>query len=58
MIKKEILDKKFVRHYSDSNKYIRKVGTDEEYCEAIDLISNNYQYEETEKEMEDGKSSI
>lgn len=58
MIKEEILDNKFIRHYSDSNKYIRKVGADEEYCEAIDLISNNYQYEETEKEIDNGESSI
>ncbi len=52
MVKEEILNDKFVRHYSDDNKYIRKVGTEEIYEEAIDLIGKNYQYEETEKEIE------
>lgn len=58
MIREEILNDKFVKHYSDNNKYIHKIGTDEEYGEAIDLISKNYQYEETEKEIENGESSI
>lgn len=40
------------RTYSDENKYIRKVGTNEEYSEAIDIESAHYQYEETDKEIE------
>lgn len=39
--------------YSDANKYIRKVGTDEVYSEAIDVENSGYTYEETDKEIED-----
>lgn len=39
--------------YSDANKYIRKVGTNEEYSEAIDVENSGYTYEETDKEIED-----
>lgn len=45
--------KNFVKHYSDEHKYIRKVGTDEEYIEAIDLDFVGYRYEETDKVIED-----
>lgn len=41
------------RTYSDTNKYIRKVGTGEEYSEAIDIEGAPYTYEETDKEIED-----
>ena len=40
------------RTYSDENKYIRKVGTNEEYSEAIDIESAPYTYIETDKEIE------
>ena len=40
------------RTYSDANKYIRKVGTDEIYSEAIDIEGAPYEYEETDKEIE------
>ena len=40
------------RTYSDNNKYIRKVGTSEEYSEAIDIEGAPYTYEETDKEIE------
>ena len=43
---------KLYRTYSDENKYIRKVGTDEVYSEAVDIEGVNYQYEETEIEIE------
>ena len=39
--------------YSDANKYIRKVGTTEEYSEAIDVEGSGFTYEETDKEIED-----
>ena len=39
-----------VRTYSNENKYIRKVGTDEMYSEAIDV--KEYEYEETEELIE------
>ena len=41
------------RTYSDANKYIKKVGTNEEYSEAIDIESAGYEYVETDKEIED-----
>lgn len=56
MIVKENLvinGKNFIKHYSNENKIIRKVRTDEEYGEAIDLAYLNYQYEETDKLIEE-----
>ena len=41
------------RTYSNENKYIKKVGTNEEYSEAIDIEGAPYEYEETDKEIED-----
>ena len=43
---------KLFKTYSDQNKYIRKVGTEEEYDIAIDIENAPYTYEETEKEIE------
>jgi hypothetical protein len=40
------------RTYSDENKYIRKVGTNEEYIEAIDIEGAPYEYVETDREIE------
>lgn len=36
------------RTYSDQNLYIKKVGTDEIYSEAIDVENAPYIYEETD----------
>ena len=41
------------RTYSNENKYIRKVGTEEIYSEAIDIEGAPYEYVETDKEIED-----
>lgn len=54
MIKKEYYTTrkdgvKLNRTYSDNNKLIRKVGTDEEYDEAIDVETSQFVYEETDK---------
>lgn len=38
-----------VRTYSDERRYIRKVGTNEVYTDAIDLYQSAYEYEETEE---------
>jgi hypothetical protein len=38
--------------FSDINHYIRKVGTDEVYSEAVDVEGAPYTYEETDKEIE------
>lgn len=49
---------KLYRTYSDTNKYIKKVGTAEEYSEAIDVESAPYKYEETNKEIEQYEEPI
>jgi hypothetical protein len=40
----------FIRHYSDQNLLIRKIGTDEIYTDAMDVL--DYQYEETDMPLE------
>ena len=44
---------KLYKTYSDNNKYIHKIGTEEEYSEAIDIENSGYEYEETDKIIED-----
>lgn len=48
------------RTYSDQSVYIRKVGTEEEYTEAIDVESAPFTYVETDKaiETEDNETII
>ena len=58
MIVREFYDERkdgvnLFRTYSDANKYIKKVGTNEEYSEAIDIEGAPYTYIETDKEIED-----
>lgn len=57
MIVREFYETRFdgvnlYRTYSDANVYIRKVGTDEEYTEAIDIEGAPFTYEETDKPIE------
>lgn len=40
------------RTYSDANKKIRKIGTEEVYSEAIDVIPCIYEYEETDVDID------
>ena len=40
------------RTYSDANVYIHKIGTNEEYTEAIDVESAPFEYIETDKAIE------
>lgn len=42
---------KLYKSYSDNNKIIHKIGTREEYSEAIDVEEAQYVYEETDKEI-------
>ena len=42
---------KLYKTYSDSNLYIRKIGTDEVYSVAIDVESSNFKYVETEEQI-------
>lgn len=44
---------KLVITRSTENKYIRKVGTDEIYRNAIDTEDSTFQYEETEEDIVD-----
>ena len=41
--------KDFIKTYSDKNVYIQKVGTTEEYIEAVDLAEKGFEYVETNK---------
>lgn len=40
----------FTHTFSDQNKMIRKVGTEEIYCDAFDVLI--YEYEETDIDIE------
>ena len=40
---------KLYKTYSDSNLYIRKLGTTEEYSTAIDIEGHTFTYEETDR---------
>ena len=44
--------KEFKRTYSDCGFIIKKVGTDERYSEAIDVLDSEYEYEETKEKCE------
>ena len=48
MIKAEVLEQ-FKKTTSDSGYKIRKVGTNEVYDEAYDLLTSEYEYEETDE---------
>ena len=52
MIKTEILSNGLIRTYSDESKMIKKVGTEEIYCEAVDLPTSDYTQVETDEIME------
>lgn len=51
----EIDGKKYKRTYSSENYYIKKIGTNEIYADAVDLLIVNYTYKETEQKSEDEK---
>ena len=42
---------KLYKSYSENNKIIHKIGTQEEYSDAIDVEDAPYVYEETDKEI-------
>lgn len=42
---------KLYKTYSDNNKIIHKIGTDEEYDVAIDVENAPFEYEETDKDI-------
>lgn len=39
------------RTFSDKNLYIKKIGTDEVYVDAIDVVGSEYTYEETDMQL-------
>ena len=46
-----INDKQFKHTFSDSNFYIKKEGTEEEYTEAFDILTSTFTYVETDKQI-------
>ena len=44
--------KQYRKTQSDEGYYIRKVGTEEEYTEAIDRLNSAFEYEETDRKIE------
>lgn len=48
---------KLYKTYSDEGFYIRKIGTEEVYDEAIDVEGAPYTYEETETTILEGTNS-
>lgn len=44
--------REFKRTYSDSGYIIQKVGTDEKYSEAIDVLDSEFEYTETKEKVE------
>lgn len=50
MIKKEIIDEKYIHTYSDEGKMLKQISTGEIYSDAIDLIEYPQEYEEIEEE--------
>lgn len=52
MVKVEVLNERLKRTYSDSGKMLNKIGTEEFYSEAVDLITATFEYEETDKNIE------
>lgn len=58
MIKTEIItinNKQLKKTYSDNNKYIKKVGTEKLYSEAIDLLDSSFEYIETDIDIKEEK---
>ena len=58
MIVREFFETRFdgvnlYRTYSDTYNYIRKIGTNEVYVDAVDVEDASYTYEETEDVIED-----
>ena len=49
---------KLYKTYSDANKYIHKIGTEEEYISAIDLENAPYSYIETDKYIQTQETSV
>ena len=44
--------KQYRKTYSNVGYYIRIVGTEEEYTEALDRLNSAFEYEETDRKIE------
>ena len=44
--------REFKKTYSDKGYIIQKVGTDERYSEAIDVLDSEFEYVETKEKCE------
>ena len=53
-----INNKEFRKTYSDEGYYIQKVGTEEIYSEAIDILTINYEYVETDQKIEEDSENM
>ena len=53
-----INNKEFIRHYSDLNLLIQKIGTEEIYSEAIDPIEYEREYIETDMPIEEENEEV
>lgn len=52
MIVKEYLDNgKFIRYFSDEDFKIQKLGTDEIYSDAVELVDTEVEYIETDEKI-------
>lgn len=53
-----IRKKQYRKTYSDEGFYIHKVGTEEEYTEALDRLNSAFEYEETDRKIEQEDEEI
>lgn len=54
-----VINHKYFKHtYSDANYYIQKVGTEEEYKDAFDLLSMEFTYIETNKPIPEEENNL
>ena len=51
MIREEMMDGGFVRHYSDAGLYIRQIETGCVYDDAIDVVPCRFSYDETDEKI-------
>lgn len=58
MIVEEIKEGKFILRYSDTKgKRLHKIGTNEFYGSALDLITSPYEYEEVDEEKDEDEGN-
>lgn len=58
MVIKEVLQEKFVKHYSDRGMKLRQMETGVLYDEAVDMLPCRYTYEETDEMVVISEESV